>query len=161
MPVLTNTRHERFAQELAKGKTSDEAYQLAGFSANRGNATRLKANESVVARVAELQQRGAEKAVLTVESLIDEAGVIQQRALEDGQYGPAVSALTAKAKLAGHWVEKKEDVTIRKHLEQIDAEIARLVATGIQDGTIEVIGGEGEDGSGDQAIPTVPGHGTA
>lgn len=30
MPVLKNARHEKFAQALAKGKTADEAYQLAG-----------------------------------------------------------------------------------------------------------------------------------
>lgn len=31
MPALDNPRHERFAQELAKGKTADEAYQTAGL----------------------------------------------------------------------------------------------------------------------------------
>jgi phage terminase small subunit len=35
MPVLSNPKHERFAQELAKGKTADEAYQLAGCKPNR------------------------------------------------------------------------------------------------------------------------------
>jgi hypothetical protein len=161
MAILTNPRHERFAQELAKGKSATEAYALAGYAPNDGNCIRLKGNERVIERVAELQQRGAERAVVTVESLIEEAGTIQEAALHDGQYGPAVSALTAKAKLAGHWVERKEDVTVRRHLEQIDADIARLVAAGIQDGTIEVIGGASADGSGDEAIPTVPGHGTA
>ncbi|MDI4239580.1 hypothetical protein OZ411_43140 [Bradyrhizobium sp. Arg237L] len=39
MRVLTNTKQERFAQELAKGKIADEAYQLAGCKPNRGNAT--------------------------------------------------------------------------------------------------------------------------
>ena len=54
VPVLDNQRHERFAQELAKGKTADEAYQLAGYKPNRGNATTPKANQSIAARVAEL-----------------------------------------------------------------------------------------------------------
>lgn len=31
MPVLDNAKHERFAQELAKGKTADEAYKEAGL----------------------------------------------------------------------------------------------------------------------------------
>jgi len=31
MPALGNPRHERFAQELAKGKTADEAYEIAGL----------------------------------------------------------------------------------------------------------------------------------
>jgi len=49
--MLTNARplhpeHERFAQELAKGKTAHEADQLAGCKPNRANAT-LKANQSI------------------------------------------------------------------------------------------------------------------
>lgn len=70
MPVLANARHERFAQELAKGKTADEAYQLAGYKPNRGNASTLKANQSVLDRVAELKAGIAEKV------LIDEAYVL-------------------------------------------------------------------------------------
>ena len=31
MPTLQNPRHERFAQELAAGKTADAAYVLAGY----------------------------------------------------------------------------------------------------------------------------------
>jgi phage terminase small subunit len=41
MPVLSNSKHELFAQELAKGKTADAAYVSAGYSPNRGNATTL------------------------------------------------------------------------------------------------------------------------
>lgn len=54
MPVLTNPKQERFAQELAKGKSADEAYQLAGYKANRGNANTLKQNESILTRVSDL-----------------------------------------------------------------------------------------------------------
>jgi phage terminase small subunit len=72
MPVLKNARWERFAQELAQGKTADEAYQLAGYAENRGNATRLKANESVAARVAELTERAADRAV------VDKAWVLER-----------------------------------------------------------------------------------
>lgn len=68
MPALANPRHERFAQELAKGKTADEAYQEAGYSENRGNATRLKANESVTARVAEIQGKAAQRVEITIAS---------------------------------------------------------------------------------------------
>jgi len=38
VPPLDNPRWERFAQELAKGKTACEAYVLAGYKANDGNA---------------------------------------------------------------------------------------------------------------------------
>lgn len=72
MPALGNSKHERFAQELAKGRTADEAYQEAGYKENRGNATRLKANESVAARVAEIQERAAVRAEVSVAGLTKE-----------------------------------------------------------------------------------------
>lgn len=70
MPILTNARHERFAQELAKGATADEAYQLAGYSANRGNASTLKAKQIISDRVAEIVGAIVERVV------IDEAYVL-------------------------------------------------------------------------------------
>lgn len=54
MPPLSNPRHERYAQELAKGKSKVEAYEEAGYSRDRGNAVRLTANDSVQKRLAEL-----------------------------------------------------------------------------------------------------------
>lgn len=76
MSVLSNSRHELFCQELAKGKTADEAYQLAGFKPNRGNATRLKAKESIAARLKELQEAVAE--VVAEETGIDRARVLSE-----------------------------------------------------------------------------------
>jgi hypothetical protein len=73
MPILKNPRHEAFAQELAKGKTADEAYQAVGYRADRGHASRLAANGNICVRLAELQAVGAEKAVVTIESLIAKA----------------------------------------------------------------------------------------
>jgi phage terminase small subunit len=61
-----------FAQELAKEKTADEAYQLAGYTENRGNAARLKANESVTERVKELLAKAAQKHGVTADRLVME-----------------------------------------------------------------------------------------
>lgn len=72
MPALENARHEAFAQSLAKGKTADEAYVLAGYKANRGNATRLKANESVGKRVSELTERAADRAEIDIARTLKE-----------------------------------------------------------------------------------------
>jgi len=83
--VLSNPRHERFAQELAKGKTADEAYVLAGYAENRGNAIRLKANERVAGRVAEITGRAADKAEVTA-----------ARALSDTEINELRAALKAK-----------------------------------------------------------------
>lgn len=76
MPVLKNPRHEAFAQYLAKGAPADEAYQAAGFKPNRGNASRLKANENVRTRVDEIVGRGAVRAEATVERVLKELGRI-------------------------------------------------------------------------------------
>lgn len=72
MPALKNTRHEAFAQGLAAGKTGDDAYAAAGYTANRGNAARLKASESIRRRVAELMNRGADRAEVSVARVLSE-----------------------------------------------------------------------------------------
>jgi phage terminase small subunit len=72
MPALSNPRHERFAQGLAKGLSADEAYQEAGFTANRGNASRLKANESVEARVREILGKAEERAEIDIARTLKE-----------------------------------------------------------------------------------------
>jgi hypothetical protein len=53
-----------------------------------------------------LLARGAERTVVTLESLIREADEIQRAASANMKYSAAVLALTAKAKLAGLWVER-------------------------------------------------------
>lgn len=68
MPALTNPKHERFAQELAKGKSASEAYVEAGYKANDGNASTLKGNQRVEARVAEILDRAAVRAEITIAS---------------------------------------------------------------------------------------------
>ena len=35
MAPLRNTKHERFAQELAEGKSTSEAYEAAGYKPDR------------------------------------------------------------------------------------------------------------------------------
>jgi len=107
MGELSNARHERFAQELAAGNPADAAYKAAGYRRHRGNAARLSANEHVKNRVQEIQSIGAERAAVTVQSLIEEAEEARIKAMES-QNGAAaaVSAITAKAKLAGLWREK-------------------------------------------------------
>ena len=67
MPPLPNARHERFAQGLFEGMTADEAFVTAGYKQNRGNASRLKSNENVRARLAELQTETAASAKVTLE----------------------------------------------------------------------------------------------
>lgn len=82
MGMLKNSKHERFAQELAAGKTADAAYQEAGYKANRGNASVLKANQNVLARVQELQGRAVEKVVLTKQWILERLIANAERAMQ-------------------------------------------------------------------------------
>lgn len=116
MPALKNDRWELFAQGMAKGLTAEEAHVQAGYVRNRGNATRLKANESVMKRIEELRDKGAARALVTVESLSAELEEARGIAIAEKQSSAAVSATMGKAKLFGLGVENKRltgKVTIR------------------------------------------------
>jgi hypothetical protein len=128
MPILTNQRQERFAQELAKGKAGDRAYADAGFKPNRGNAARLKANESVRSRVAELQARAAHKTVVTLRSLMEEAEEVRKAALEAGSYSAAIAAVKEKGVLSGKRVTRQETKDVDEFDHMTDAEILAYIA---------------------------------
>jgi hypothetical protein len=116
--ALKNPRHEAFAQSLARGMSASAAYVEAGYKANRHNAAALAREEHIRTRVTELQEEqlaihkqataeAVANAKVTIESLIAEAEAARAKAMsEKGGSAAAVSALTAKAKLAGMWREK-------------------------------------------------------
>lgn len=108
MPVLKNAKHERFAQELAKGESATRAYVLAGYQANDSNAARLSGNERIGARAAELLGRAADRAECTVASILAELEEARRLALCLEQPGPAVSASMGKAKVSGLLVDRTE-----------------------------------------------------
>jgi hypothetical protein len=136
MPVLKNSRHELFCQNLAKGMTQDRAYAEAGFKPNRHNATRLNTNETIRNRVAELLTRNVTKQdeaiAITTESLLAEAEAARVKAMnEKGGAAAAIAALTAKAKLAGVWIERSEQTNLKGDLNSLsDAELAAIVRQG-------------------------------
>ena len=55
MAILQNARHERVAQNLAKGMSADASHTAAGYKPSRQNAARMSAYDDIVGRVAELQ----------------------------------------------------------------------------------------------------------
>lgn len=73
---LDNARHERFAQELAKGASQVEAYRLAGYAPIEANASRLIRNDKVATRVAELKLAAAERTEITKARVLEELGKI-------------------------------------------------------------------------------------
>jgi phage terminase small subunit len=108
VPALPNHRWERFAQELAKSKPADQDNQAAGSTQNRGNATRLKQNERINARVAEIIDRAAVRAEVTQASLIEEAEEARLLAMQLDQPAAAIAAIKEKGVLSGVRVEKSE-----------------------------------------------------
>ena len=55
MAPLRNQKHEKYALALFEGKPQNQAYVDAGYRYHEGNASRLRRNEQVIARLAELQ----------------------------------------------------------------------------------------------------------
>lgn len=101
MPVLKNPKHERFAQHRLKGETVDQAYESAGYKPNRGNAARLNANESITARIKELQSKAAEKAEVTAADIAKQLDEDREFAQKNTHSSAAVSATMGKAKVLG------------------------------------------------------------
>jgi phage terminase small subunit len=59
-----------------RAKLPTEAYGLAGYKANDGNASRLKGNERISARVREIVGRAAERAEVSLERTLRELAAI-------------------------------------------------------------------------------------
>lgn len=111
MPALSNPKHERFAQALAKGETATAAYVIAGYEDNEGNAGRLNRNEQVQARVAEILERAAMRAEITVAGISERLLMIAEKGeklAEASGLSVARASLMDVAKLNGLVVDRKE-----------------------------------------------------
>ncbi len=116
MQMLTNARHESFAQSLAKGRSAAAAYVEAGYKPSDAHASRLASNGKVRARIAELQGSTAKqitnvrdlarqctaRAVKTLERVMDDpkaphsAQTAAAIALLDRGHGKAVQHIEAE-----------------------------------------------------------------
>jgi phage terminase small subunit len=110
--VLTNAKHEKFAQALAKGKTQVDAYAAAKYAATgkvaEANASRLLRNAKVAARVAELLERAANRAECTVADIARQLDEDREFARNLQNPSAAISATMGKAKVLGLVVDKAE-----------------------------------------------------
>ena len=115
MPALENVRHERFAQELAQGKSQTEAYLAAGYSANeeaaRRAASRLLTNVDITNRVIELQKAAAVKSGVTLQWLLEQCQEIVREARENADFSAASMTVERAAKIAGLWVDQAKTQT--------------------------------------------------
>ena len=109
MPALSNAKHELFAQAIAKGDTQAEAYVKAGYKPSEPNASTLRSNQKVAARIAELLNGAAKRTEITVASITERLLKIAERG-ESGTEAPMLSVARASlmdaAKLNGLVVDK-------------------------------------------------------
>jgi hypothetical protein len=131
MPALANQRWERFAQELAKGKSATEAYGEAGYKPQQQNASRLMLTDVVQARVVELKERGAIKAEITLEKLQAMAERAYEAAFDLGQIAAAVSAVKELGVLSGYRVEKSERKNTHDARDLSEAELDAAIAAAV------------------------------
>jgi hypothetical protein len=129
MPVLSNAKHELFAQGLAEGKTADEAYSSAGYKPNRGNAATLKANQSISDRVTELLAEAAQETITTIHDIARQLDEDRQFARELEAPAAAITATMGKAKVLGLLTDKHEHTgKDGGPIEVSDTEAARRIA---------------------------------
>lgn len=93
MAALENSRHERFAQELAQGISQRKAYRAAFPASERwkdetvdSKASALAKNDKVLARVKELQEAAASKAVKTARERKEWLSSVMDDTAEEMQY---------------------------------------------------------------------------
>jgi hypothetical protein len=108
MAVLPNAKHERFAQELAKGASQREAYVTAGYKPDDGAASRLSSNVKVQGRVTDLLQRAATRAETTAADIARQLDEDRIFARENGAASAAVAATMGKAKVLGLIIDKSD-----------------------------------------------------
>lgn len=125
-----NARHERFAQALAEGHSATRAYERAGYKANAGNAVRLKANDKVAGRVAEIQARAAARAEISKSDVLRMLQEDRADAREAGQFSAAIRAAELLGKELGMFVDRRKLDIATDVAELSDAELSAIVASG-------------------------------
>jgi Terminase small subunit len=107
MTVGTLTaKQERFCLLLVKGLTQTKAYEQAGYKTKgkhvtEANASRLANNAKVVERMAFLRGQLVKKTGVSLESETRRLLEIEDMAVRDGEYSPAISAHALLARMHG------------------------------------------------------------
>lgn len=112
MPSLSPQR-ERFARAVASGMNQSDAYRAAykvregtKLSSINVNASKLMADAKVAQRVSEMRLPVAKKAMITLESHLEDLQRLRNMAVKAEQFGAAITAEVARGKAAGIVVEK-------------------------------------------------------
>ena len=127
--MTLTSKQERFAQEIASGKTQADAYRAAfDVHANTKSetihkrASELMKNGAITGRVEELRKPIIEEVGITLKIHLEDLKRLRNAAVQNGQYGAAITAEVARGKAAGIHVEKSEVVSIHKSLTPLSDE---------------------------------------
>ena len=105
---------EKFAQEVASGKTQAEAYRIAYDAANMGEntiyskASILMARDDIRARVDEIRMPVIQSKRLTLENHLEDLKALRNMAIKDGKLSAAINAEIARGKAAGVAIDRVE-----------------------------------------------------
>src|SRR5262245_27187680 len=130
MPTLKNPKQELVAQGVTKGLSADAAYKAAGYKPNRGNAIRMKANESIAKRVEELKSGAAEKAMVSRQWVLERLVENVKRAMQ------VETVLDREGKSTGEYTYQGS--VANKRLELLGKEIGMFVERREEDGALAV-----------------------
>jgi len=114
MAILNNPKHERFAQEMAAGKSATDAYTAAGYRPDRKNAAKLRQRDDVSRRIAELLTTRDEMARAATEKAIEELAIDR---------GWVISKLVENARIALGEVKTSVSVLPKGKSEPIEADV--------------------------------------
>jgi hypothetical protein len=118
MGLLRNSRHEVFARAIADGHSATQAHGIAGFSADRANAGRLRHRDDISRRVDEIltaRTRAADKALVSAAARVgvDEAWILRNLkrnvilAMRAGDRSAAARSLELLGKHLNLFVDRK------------------------------------------------------
>jgi phage terminase small subunit len=144
MPALLNARHERFAQEIAKGVGAAEAYVTAGFKPNAGNARTLRNNQAVRKRVQAILEEREHIHAKAVERAIERTGITVGRVL-----GELAKIGFSDIRKAVRW--KSARITEEDNPEGGDVLVIRNVVTNL----VEIVGSDEIDDETASAIAEI------
>lgn len=115
LPDLT-PQQMLFVEGLLEGKTATDAYKAA-YNTSAANtviwaeASKLRNNPKVASWLSAARKAHLGTAVVTIESHQRELERIKELAIESGNLGAAAQCEQLRGKVAGHYVDKFEDVT--------------------------------------------------
>ena len=119
-----NERQEKFARLVASGVPAMRAYSEAGYSANaaKQNASRLRENEGIKVRIAELKKQTSKKFEATKDDLLN--SLLETSQIYDGH--ERIGAIKQIAVMCGY----NEPDKIEHSVDKATIEILKLMKEG-------------------------------